>query len=99
DDTPDHAVSGWANYNFTDGPLKGLSLGLGGQWESEREYFSGITVAGQKQTDGNGNLIVLKHKARLNLDFMARYTFELQEREAYVQLNLNNVLDDTDLYG
>ncbi len=99
DDTPKHAVSGWANYSFRHGPLKGLSLGLGGQWESEREYFSGITVAGQKQTDGNGNLIVLKHKARLNLDLMARYEFELSERDAFVQLNINNLLDDKDLYG
>ncbi len=99
DDTPEHAVSGWANYSFDEGPLAGLSLGLGGQWESEREYFSGITVAGQKQTDGSGKLIVLKHKARLNLDFMARYEFDLSERDAYVQLNINNLLDDKDLYG
>ena len=99
DDTPDHAVSGWANYSFDDGPLEGLSVGLGGQWESEREYFSGITVAGQKQTDGNGELIVLEHKSRLNLDLMARYDFELHEKEAYVQLNINNLLNDEDLYG
>ncbi|WP_221032608.1 TonB-dependent siderophore receptor [Actomonas aquatica] len=99
DDTPEHAVSSWANYSFDEGPLAGLTIGLGGQWESEREYFSGITVAGQKQTDGNGNLIVLKHKSRLNLDLMARYDFDLNNREAYVQLNINNLLNDEDLYG
>ncbi len=100
DDTPKHSVSFWSNYTFTNqGRLKGLEIGLGGQWESEREYFSGITVAGQKQTDGRGKLIVLKHKARLNLDLMVRYPFKVKDHDAYVQLNVYNVQDDKDLYG
>jgi iron complex outermembrane recepter protein len=99
DDTPKHAVSMWGNYRFTEGSLKGLSFGLGGQWESEREYFSGVTVAGQKQSNTKGELIILKHKARLNLDAMVKYEFDLRGRDAYVQLNANNILDDTDLYG
>lgn len=100
DDTPKHSVSGWASYRFTgDGRLNGLQVGLGGQWDSEREYFSGITVAGQKQTNGKGQLTVLKHKARLNLDLMVRYPFKLRDREAYLQLNVFNALDDEDLYG
>ncbi len=99
DDTPKHAVTAWASYHFRDGPAKGLVLGLGGQWESAREYFSGITVAGQKQTNGKGELTILKHDPRLNIDMMVRYPFKLREREAYVQLNVFNVLDDDDLYG
>lgn len=99
DDTPKHAVSGWASYRFTDGRLNGLVFGFGGQWESEREYFSGITVAGQKQTSGAGQLIVLKHKPRLNLDLMARYPFKLRGHDAFFQLNVNNVAGDKDLYG
>lgn len=99
DDTPQHAVSGWMNYHVNEGTLKGLTLGFGGQWESEREYFSGITVAGQKQTNGQGQLTVLKHDARLNLDFMTRYAFKLQDRDCYVQLNVYNIMDDDDLYG
>ncbi|HYC71139.1 MAG TPA: TonB-dependent receptor plug domain-containing protein [Opitutaceae bacterium] len=100
DDTPKHSVSGWASYRFTgDGRLNGLQLGLGGQWDSEREYFSGITVAGQKQTNGKGQLTVLRHKARLNLDFMVRYPFKLRDGEAYLQLNVFNALNDRDLYG
>lgn len=100
DDTPKHAVSAWANYRVTSqGRLNGLQIGIGGQWESEREYFSGITVAGQKQTNGKGELTILKHKARLNLDMMVRYPFKLRDRDAYVQVNANNLLDDTDLYG
>jgi iron complex outermembrane receptor protein len=83
DDTPKHAVSAWASYSLKEaGRLTGLQFGFGGQWESEREYFSGITVAGQKQTNGKGELTVLKHKARLNLDLMVRYPFKLRDRDA-----------------
>ncbi len=99
DDTPEHSVSMWGNYRFTEGSLKGFSFGLGGQWESEREYFSGVTVAGQKQSNEKGELIILKHKSRLNVDLMAKYDFEYRTHPAYVQLNIYNVLDDDDLYG
>lgn len=100
DDTPKHAVSAWANYSLKNaGRLTGLQFGLGGQWESEREYFSGVTVSGQKQTNGKGELTILKHKDRLNLDMMVRYPFKLRDRDAYVQLNATNILDDDDLYG
>jgi iron complex outermembrane recepter protein len=99
DDTPKHSISLWSNYRVTQGALKGLSFGVGGQWESEREYFSGVTVAGQKQTDSRGNLIILKHKSRLNLDAMVKYEFDYRTWPAYAQLNVYNVLDDRDLYG
>lgn len=99
DDTPKHAVSGWMSYRFESGNVKGLTIGFGSQWESEREYFSGITVAGQKQTNGAGQLTVLKTEPRLQLDMMLRYPFKLQERNAYLQLNVNNLLDDDDRYG
>lgn len=99
DDTPKHSVSGWASYRFTEGRLNGLTVAVGGQWESEREYFSGITVAGQKQTNGKGELTILKHKSRLNTDMMVRYPFKISDRDAYVQLNVNNIADDKDLYG
>jgi iron complex outermembrane receptor protein len=99
DDTPKHSISGWASYRFTEGKLNGLTFGIGGQWESEREYFSGITVAGQKQTNGKGELTILKHKARLNTDLMVRYPFKISDRDAFVQLNVNNIADDKDLYG
>ena len=99
DDTPKHAVSGWMSYHFKEGSAKGLTLGFGGQWESEREYFSGITVAGQKQTNGKGELTILKHDPRLNLDLMARYPFKIKDTDAYVQFNVYNLMDDDDLYG
>ncbi len=99
DDTPEHAVSAWASYRFTSGALNGLVFGLGGQWESEREYFSGVTVAGQKQTNGKGELTILKHDPRLNVDLMVRYPFKIRDHDAWVQLNVYNVANDKDLYG
>jgi iron complex outermembrane recepter protein len=99
DDTPKHSVTGWGNYRFTDGALKGLTIGLGGQWDSEREYFSGVTVAGQKQSNSKGELIVLKHKARLNLDAMVKYDFQVRGYKTYAQINVFNLQDDKDLYG
>jgi iron complex outermembrane recepter protein len=100
DDTPEHQVSAWANYAFNTGSLKGFTVGLGGWWESPRQYFSGITHgAGTKVLDKNGNPIVRETKSRLNVDFMMRYEFKLGENPAAVQLNINNLLNDRDLYG
>jgi len=100
DDTPLHAASFWANYSFTEGPFAGASLGLGGQYESSREYFSGITDgAGQLVVDGEGNRVVLTTDPRFNFDAMARYPFKFQNRDAHVQLNFYNLLGDTDPYG
>jgi outer membrane receptor for ferric coprogen and ferric-rhodotorulic acid len=100
DDTPEHQVSTWANYTFTTGKLKGFSTGLGGWWESPRQYFSGITHgAGTKVVDQNGNPIIRETQSRLNVDLMMRYEFKLGSHPAAVQVNLNNVLNDRDLYG
>lgn len=100
DDTPEHQFTAWTNYAFTQGPLKGLSVGLGGYYESPRLYLSGLTHGGGQQiTDKNGNPVMLKTKSRYNVNLMARYQFMLAEREASVQLNVSNVLNDQKLYG
>jgi iron complex outermembrane recepter protein len=100
DDTPAHQVTVWANYQFTDGSLKGLALGLGGFWESEREYMSGVTHGGgQFITDKNGNRVILSTAPRTNVDLMVRYSFKLQGHDSSVQLNIANLMDDQDLYG
>ncbi len=100
DDTPDHQVSVWSNYTFTKGMMNGFSVGVGGYWESPREYMSGITHGGgQRVTDANGNLVVLSTADRLNIDFMARYAFKVRGKKASVQLNISNLLNDQKLYG
>ena len=100
DDTPEHQFTAWTNYAFTKGRLKGLSLGLGGYYESPRLYLSGLTHGGGQQiTDRNGKPVMLRTKARENVDLMVRYAFKLDGRETTVQLNVNNVLNDQKLYG
>ncbi len=100
DDTPDHQVSLWANYQFTEGSLKGFSFGVGGYWESPREYMSGVTRGGgQFITDKNGNRLVLSTAARKNVDMMMRYNFKLRDHDCSVQLNVYNLLDDQKRYG
>ncbi len=101
DDTPEHSAAVWGTYKFAqDGPLAGLTVGFGGQWESEREFVSARTDgSGQLQVDADGNPIALYTDPRLNLDLMVSYNFTMMERPTRVQLNVNNVLDDKDQYG
>ncbi|HLP26817.1 MAG TPA: hypothetical protein VK477_14145, partial [Acidobacteriota bacterium] len=61
---------------------------------------SGITHGGgQRITDKNGNLVVLKTPSRTNVDLMVRYAFKLDSHDAAVQLNVYNLLDDQKRYG
>jgi len=100
DDTPEHQVSLWANYQFTEGSLKGFSMGAGGYWESPREYMSGVTHGGgQFITDKNGNRVILSTAARKNVDLMLRYAFKISDHDCSVQLNVSNLLDDQKRYG
>jgi outer membrane receptor for ferric coprogen and ferric-rhodotorulic acid len=99
DDTPKYHFDLWSNYRF-EGALKGLSLGVGGYWESQRQYMSGVTHgAGQLVVDAKGQLIVLYTRSRLNLDCMARYDRKIGKFNQFVQLNVHNLLNDQRLYG
>ena len=101
DDTPENAAAFWGTYKFNaDGPLAGLTFGLGGQYESEREFVSARTDgSGQLQVDANGNPIALYTDPRINIDMMMSYNFRWMERDSRIQLNVNNLLDDRDQYG
>ncbi|MBI2517879.1 MAG: TonB-dependent receptor plug domain-containing protein [Opitutae bacterium] len=100
DDTPEHHFAMWASYNFTTGLAKGLTLGAGGYYESPRLYVSGLTHGGGQQiTDKNGKNVMLETRSRTNVDLMVRYGFKLSGRDASVQLNVNNVLNDQKRYG
>ena len=102
DDTPEHVISWWASWSFNeDAPLYGLQLGFGGQWESEREYASALTTAGQQKQNSSSTSIKASTDPRLTLNGMMKYTWETgdNETEWYVQLNVDNFLDDTDQYG
>lgn len=101
DDTPKYRFDIWGNYRVTTGALKGLSLGLGGFWQSKREYASGVTHgSGQLIIGSDGKLVILYTKPQYNVDAMAKYEWQGAGRhQQYVQLNVTNLLDDQREYG
>lgn len=100
DDTPKNSASVWANYSFSRGLLKGFSFGAGGNYESPRLFFSTLTRGGGQQvTDANGKSVNLKTDSRYTVNAMARYRFDLGDRPASVQVNINNLLNDRKFYG
>lgn len=99
DDTPEHDFSLWTSYTFADGPVEGLKVGLGSYYQSEREYLSGFTVGGDAITDQSGQRIKLYTPTKLHFGCMFRYDFELKDSPAWVQLNVDNLTNDKDLYG
>ncbi len=101
DDTPKDVISIWAHYTFAeDSPITGFELGLGGIWESGREYASAYTSAGQKKINDSGATIRAVTDERLTLNGMVRYGWTTRQgHDAYVQINVDNFLDDTKQYG
>lgn len=99
DDTPKNRFTLFGSYKF-DGGLKGWSAGGGGFWSSKRAYFSGITHgSNQVQTDTAGQPIVLYMPSQVQLNAFVRKEWKAHEHNQSVQLNVDNVLNDTKLYG
>ncbi|HYD84344.1 MAG TPA: hypothetical protein VEA63_09830, partial [Opitutus sp.] len=99
DDTPENRFSIFANYKFKDA-LKGWIVGAGGDWQSKRAYFSGVTHgSGQVQTDVDGELIVLYMPEQWTLNAFVRKEWRRGRYDHSVQLNVDNVINDRDLYG
>lgn len=97
DDTPEDQGTFWVNYQFpTTGALKGWSVGFGGFYESERIVYPAY---GQNALDNNGNTITRVTPSRTTLNAMLKYEFKWRDRPTTVQLNVENVANDTDLYG
>jgi len=100
DDTPKHALSWWAKYEFKTDFLEGLQIGLGGSWQSKREYASAFTSAGQKKQNETGTSIKAFTDPRLTINAMVKYSYRFADKyDTFIQLNVDNVLDDTDQYG
>jgi iron complex outermembrane recepter protein len=101
DDTPEHAITFWGTIRMDeDSAMKGWQFALGGAWESEREYASAFTTAGQKKQNETGKKIQAVTDPRLTLNGMVKYSTLLNDKnEIFAQLNIDNLLDDTDQYG
>lgn len=99
DDTPKTRITLWGNYKFKD-TLKGWTVGLGGDWASKRAYFSGVTHgSNQVQTNTAGVPIVLYMPSQLKVNGFVRKTWTSREHNQSLQLNVENLLNDTKLYG
>jgi outer membrane receptor protein involved in Fe transport len=99
DDTPKYQYDFWMNYKFGD-YFKGLSVGLGGDWHSQEEFFSGVTHGGQNiEQNAAGQPIVAYSPSQLTVNCMVKYEFRSYGHSQYVQLNVDNLLDDRKLYG
>lgn len=97
DDTPRNHGSLWLNYKFSrESSLKGLSFGFGGYYEGKRSIYPSY---GRNALDTNGNTIFLSSKSRYSMNAMFKYDFKLRDRDSSVQLNIENVTNDRDLYG
>lgn len=99
-DYPKKTWSVFTNYKFDRIPaLKGLTLGGGLKWQGQREYASGYTHGGGRIKGDGGTPVVLYTDEQKTVDMFARYEFKWKKRPVYVQLNVDNVLDDQGLYG
>jgi iron complex outermembrane recepter protein len=97
DDTPRDQGTFWANYQFPrDSALSGWSLGVGGFYESERVIYPAY---GQNALDNQGNTITLATPSRTTYNAMLRYEFNRWGGQSSVQLNIENLANDRDLYG
>lgn len=98
-DYPKWSWSLFTDYRLTPLGLKNLRLGAGAIRTGPQEYESGYTHGGDALKDGSGIPLILTTPLRWTFNFFARYDFKLQQRDAYVQVNIDNVLDDQHHYG
>ena len=104
DDTPKYQYDFWVNYKFSGQfgrtMLRGLSVGLGGEWHSQEEFFSGVTHGGQNiEQNAAGQTIIAYSPSQFTLNCEVKYAWKSFGHSQYVQVNVNNLLDDKKEYG
>lgn len=99
-DYPKWSWSAFVNYRCTALGFKNFRIGGGVVRTGPQEYQSGFTHGGDALKDEAGVPLILYTDPRWSVNMFARYEFKLDhERNAYVQLNVDNVLDDQHRYG
>lgn len=95
-DVPEHTVSNWNKYTFTEGPLNGFDVGLGIIWKSERQ--------GQVPLDNGVRASATRENVRIKpyypedvkLNGAVGYRKRFGEQTWRFQFNVYNLLDDTE---
>jgi iron complex outermembrane recepter protein len=99
DDSPKYSVSLFSNYKLT-GMLRGWTVGVGGTWHSQEEYFSGITHgSGQLETNALGQLIVAYAPSEYFINAFAKYEWKKWGYNQFIQVNGYNLTNNNQLYG
>jgi hypothetical protein len=98
-DYPKWSWSVFTNYRLTSLGLKNLRLGGGAVRLGPQEYESGFTHAGDALKDNLGSPLILETKPRWTVNLFIHYEFKIGRREAYLHVNIDNVLDDQKQYG
>lgn len=98
DDTPKNQGSAWINYQMPkNSSLRGLTLGVGGIYIGEGTIYPTFF---RQPKGADGQPLTLKTRTRTVYNGMVRYEFKgFRGREAGVQLNIENLADNTDYYG
>ncbi|MBI2511150.1 MAG: TonB-dependent receptor plug domain-containing protein [Opitutae bacterium] len=98
-DYPKWSWSAFTSYRLAKLGLKGLRVGGGLVRTGPQEYASGFTHGGDALKDNTGLPLILKTAPRSTVSVFAHYDFRFRDRDAFVQLNIDNLLDDQKRYG
>jgi len=108
DDSPANTASIWIRYNLDKVlPIKGVTVGLGGNWEDKRLWFTGFTGGGGNVTQlfPNGTseppvLVKLWTPTRTTINAFAEYRIKINDKyQTRFALNVDNLLNDQHRYG
>lgn len=97
DDTPKDQGSIWVNYKMPrHSSLDGLTIGAGATYEGTASIYPAF---GQNALDSSGHTIFLNKDSKTLYNAMVKYDFKIHGRDSSVQLNVDNIANDTKLYG
>jgi outer membrane receptor protein involved in Fe transport len=93
-DNPRNQLSIWNKYEFSAGALRGLDVGLGAQFNGQRQSEVLLTN-GARTTEGVANI---RYKPKFDADYKLNlglgYRTRIADRKWNFRLNVNNVLNE-----
>ncbi len=97
DDTPKDQGSAWINYQMPKkSALHGLAFGVGGIYIGPGTIYPTFF---RQPKGADGQPLTLRTKSKTLYNGMVRYEFKLRGHDANLQLNVENLADNTDYYG
>jgi iron complex outermembrane recepter protein len=99
DDTPKYSYSLFINYKPQ--RFKGITVGIGGNWHSQEQYYSGVSHgAGDVEgTLAGAQALIAYGPSIFTMDAFAKYDWKQWGYHQFVQANVYNLLDNKTLNG